>query len=65
MFLTSEMCFKLDYAGVCNEMYTSCVLNFTPVVTVLPKEIKYNLHCDDVWGDFLWPPHSTKPATVE
>ena len=24
-----------------------------------PKEIKYNLHYDDVRGDFLRPPHGT------
>ena len=28
------------------------------------KEIKYNLHYDDVRGDFLWPPHGTTSATV-
>ena len=32
---------------------------------MIPKEIKYNLHYDDVWGDFLRPPHGTTPATVE
>ena len=30
-----------------------------------PKEIKYNLHYDDVHGDFLRPPHGTSPATIE
>ena len=29
------------------------------------KEIKNNLHYDDVWGDFLRPSHGTRPATVE
>ena len=29
------------------------------------KEIKYNLHYDDVRGDILRPPHGTIPATVE
>ena len=24
---------------------------------MIPKEIKYNLHYDDVQGDFLRPPH--------
>ena len=24
---------------------------------MIPKEIKYNLHCDDVREDFLWPIH--------
>ena len=32
---------------------------------MIPNEIKYNLHYDDVWGDFLQPPHATTPATVE
>ena len=32
---------------------------------MIPKEIKYNLHYDDVRGDFLRPPHGTTPATVE
>ena len=27
-----------------------------------PKEIKYNLYCDDVWGYFLRPPHGTTPG---
>ena len=29
------------------------------------KEIKYNLHYDDVRGDFLRLPHGTTPAPVE
>ena len=29
------------------------------------KEIKYDLHYDNIWVDFLRPPHSTTPATVE
>ena len=29
------------------------------------KEIKYNLHYDDVRGDFLRPTHDTTPVTVE
>ena len=29
------------------------------------KEVKYNLHSDDVRGDFLRPPHCTTPAIVE
>ena len=32
---------------------------------MIPKEIKYNLHYDDVRGDFLRPPHGTTPATVK
>ena len=32
---------------------------------MIPKEMKYNLHYDDVRGDFLQPPHSTTPAAVE
>ena len=32
---------------------------------MIPKEIKYNLHYDDVWGDVLWLPHGTTPAKVE
>ena len=32
---------------------------------MIPNEIKYNLHCDDVRGDLLRPPHGTTPATVE
>ena len=32
---------------------------------MIPKEIKYNLHYDDVRKDFLRPPHGTTPATVE
>ena len=31
---------------------------------MIPKEIKYNLHFDDVRGDILRPPHGTKSATV-
>ena len=30
-----------------------------------PKEIKYNLHYDDVRVEFLRPLHGTTPATVE
>ena len=30
---------------------------------MIPKEIKYNLHYDDVWGDFLRPLHGTTPVT--
>ena len=29
---------------------------------MIPKEIKYNLHYDDVRGDFLRPPHGKTPA---
>ena len=32
---------------------------------MIPKEIKYNLHYDDVQEDLLRPPHSRTPATVE
>ena len=32
---------------------------------MIPKEIKYNLHYDDVRGDFLETPHGTTPATVD
>ena len=31
---------------------------------MIPKEIKYNLHYNDVQWDFLLPPHGTTPATV-
>ena len=33
--------------------------------SVIPKEIKYNLHYDDERADFLRPVHGTTPATVE
>ena len=29
---------------------------------MIPKEIKYNLDYDDVWGDLLRPPHGITPA---
>ena len=32
---------------------------------MIPKEIKYNLHYDDVRGNFLWPPQGTTPDTIE
>ena len=32
---------------------------------MIPKEMKYKLHYDDVRGDFLWPPPGTTPATEE
>ena len=32
---------------------------------MIPNEIKYNLHYDDVRGDFLRTPYGTTPATVE
>ena len=32
--------------------------------SMIPKEIKYSLHYDDVRGDFLRPPHGTTPANV-
>ena len=32
---------------------------------MFPKEIKYNLHYDNVRGDFLRPPHDTGSATVK
>ena len=32
---------------------------------MIPKEIKYNLHYDDVRGDFLRPQLGTTPDTVE
>ena len=32
---------------------------------MIPKEIKYKQHYDDVRGNFLRPPHGTSPATVE
>ena len=32
---------------------------------MIPKDIEYNLHYDDVWGDFLRLPHGTTPATVQ
>ena len=33
--------------------------------SVIPKEIKYNLHYDYVRGHLLRPPNDTTPATVE
>ena len=33
--------------------------------SMISKEIKYNLHYDDVRGDNLRPPHGTTLATVE
>ena len=33
--------------------------------SMIPKEIKYNLHYDDVHEDVLRPPHDTTPATAE
>ena len=32
---------------------------------MIPKKLKYNLHYDDVRGDYLRPPRGTTPATVE
>ena len=32
---------------------------------MIPKEIKYNLHYDDVREDVLRPPHGTRLDTVE
>ena len=32
---------------------------------MIQKQIKYNLHYDDVRGDFWRPPHGTTLATVE
>ena len=32
---------------------------------MIQKEIKCNLHYDDVRGDFLRPPHGTTPAAVQ
>ena len=32
---------------------------------MISKEIEYNLHYDDVRGDFLQLPHGTTLATVE
>ena len=32
---------------------------------MIPKEIKYNLHYEDVREDFLRPTHGTTPATIE
>ena len=40
------------------------IIKITRMGSMIPKEIKYNLHNDDVWGDFLRPPHSTTPVTV-
>ena len=31
---------------------------------MIPKEIKYNLHYNDVRGDFLRPPDGTTPAII-
>ena len=33
--------------------------------SMIPKEIRYTLHYDDVRGEFLRPPHGKTPATVE
>ena len=41
------------------------IFKITRIGSMIPKEIKYNLHYDDVRGDFLRPPHGTTPATVE
>ena len=32
---------------------------------MIPKEIKYNLHYDDVREDFLRPPYGKTPDTIE
>ena len=32
---------------------------------MIPKEIKYNQHYDDVRGEFSRAPHGTTAATVE
>ena len=32
---------------------------------MIPKEIKYNMHYDDVRWDVLRMPHGTTPVTVE
>ena len=32
---------------------------------MIPKKIQYNLHYNDVRGDFLRPPHGITPATIE
>ena len=41
------------------------ILKITRMGTMIPKEIKYNLHYNDVLGDLLRPQHRTTPATVE
>ena len=41
------------------------ILKITRMGPVIPKEIKYNLHYDNVRGDFLRPPHGSTPDTVE
>ena len=33
--------------------------------SMIPTEIKYNLHFDDVRGDILRPPYGTTPGIVE
>ena len=32
---------------------------------MIPKKTIYNLHYDDIQGDFLRPPNGTPPATAE
>ena len=41
------------------------IFKITGMGSIIQKEIKYNLHYDDVRGDFLQPPHGTTEATVE
>ena len=41
------------------------IFKMTRMGSVIPKEIKYNMHYDDVRGDFFTPPHGTTPATVQ
>ena len=41
------------------------IFKITRMGSMIQKEIKYNLHCDDVRGDFLRPPHGTTPVAVE
>ena len=60
---------------ICNTSLRGCIWPLVPAKAVFDfqnnqdrlnnlNEIKYNLHYDDVRGDFLWPPHGTTPATV-
>ena len=56
---------------VCEAAYASLrwlerysIFKINKMGSMIPKEIKYNLHYDDVRGHFLRPPHGTITATV-
>ena len=38
------------------------IFKITRMGSMIPKEIKYNLHYNDVRGEFLRPPHGTTPS---